>query len=411
MDFNDRVSDSEMIESRYHYVFIHNVYADFFKSTLDYFSTYLYDRFVYRVVGTYDKAVEYLQKKSQYNRETDKPNLPALVLNPLGELNIADGSSGGKQLWRFPNLLPGMVKRLFVPIYQDANVVLYPGFMRITGEFELLMLLNSFYEYSDLRMYMLQIFGGNDRWIHPTFFNSFIIIPDEIRQYTYKNKYTGLQYKLDWESAGAHNELVKSIAQNKMVFPCIIKPIYKLTTMGDNSARYGGAAELADWRLTASIQYEVEIPSFLILETDYLAEHVSLEVQYGGCYSKYNFTVPSNRIVYDINTDWGLDETSNSQILIADDTTTVIHYDGDYVLNSRYIHILDSTAVLQTTNIVIPLPVVIDQYKKLIINSKDGPLDYGTYWKLSDDGSSLILIRDNIIIESGQIIEIYIYEK
>ena len=60
-----------------------------------------------------------------------------------------------------------------MPIYQDANVTLHAGFMRITGEIELLMLLNSFYEYCDLRMYMLQIFGGTDRWIHPNFFNSF----------------------------------------------------------------------------------------------------------------------------------------------------------------------------------------------------------------------------------------------
>ena len=71
-----------------------------------------------------------------------------------------------------------------------------------------------------------------------------------------------MKYKIDWESAGAYNRLVKTIAKDELVLPCNIKPIYKLTSISDGSNRYGGADQLADWRLTATIRYELEIPAF-----------------------------------------------------------------------------------------------------------------------------------------------------
>ena len=133
-------------ESKYHYFFIHNVIGDFFHATLDYFAPYLYERFKYRVVGTYDKAVEFLSKKDQYDRETDMPMLPALVLDPSGEMVTADAIAGGKQLWRYPNLAAKFVKRLYDPVYQDIDVMVNVGFTRLKGTFNLVMLTNSFYE-------------------------------------------------------------------------------------------------------------------------------------------------------------------------------------------------------------------------------------------------------------------------
>ena len=132
----------------------------------------MWPRFEHRVVATYDKAVEYLTKKDQYGREVDKPQLPAMILNPSGEFDLAEATAGGHQMWRFPNLSPGFAKRLFIPIYKDENMYITVAFMRIQGDIELLMLLNSFYEYCDLRMLFLNVFGGFDRWIDPQFFTS-----------------------------------------------------------------------------------------------------------------------------------------------------------------------------------------------------------------------------------------------
>ena len=260
---------------KYHYFFIHNAIGDFFHATLDYFGPYLYERFKYKVVSTYDKAVEFLSKQEQYDRETDMPMLPAIILDPSGEMGTADAIAGGKQLWRYPNLVGNFAgKYLFDPVYQDEDVMVNVGFSRIKGTFTLLMLTNSFYEYCDLRIFMIQQMGDLERYIYPIWFTTFVILPERFVNYEYVNPVTGKSHTLNWDSAGAFSELVRTTNINELVIPAKIKPIYKMTNMSDGSTRYGGTDKLADWRLSIDIEYEVEIPSFLIINTDYLVDTV-----------------------------------------------------------------------------------------------------------------------------------------
>ena len=393
------------------YFFIHNVYANFFKDALDYFSLHLYPRFEYKVVGTYDKAVEYLNKQCELNREADKPNLPALILNPSGDFDLAEANAGGKQLWRFPNLAPGMIKRVFDPVYQDENIQINVGFMRIQGDLELLMLLNSFYEYCDLKMLFLEIFGGYERWIYPQFFNTFIILPEELVNYQYKNSYTGLDYKIDWSSAGAYNKLVRTIAKEELVIPCNIKPTYKLTSVSDGSQRYGGADQLADWRLSATIRYEIEIPAFLVLQTDYLVKNVDINIYAGSAYSYYDYTdVPKFKLSFKKKIDWGLDETSNSHIRILDSTCSDV-YEHEYEYHTRFFHIVTQAEVDSTSNLEISLSYSVDDLNTLRLNSVYGVMNYGDHYYLTDNNSTLVINRDNVDIYEGMVIEMYQYKR
>lgn len=406
------VNNANEIQTRWRYHFIHNVYAHFFNDMLEYFSTYLYPRFEYTVVGTYDKAVEYLEKCQQYERETDKPLLPALILNPSGEFDNADGNSGGKQLWRFPNLAYGLNKRLFDPVYQDENLLATVSFMRIKGEIELLMLLNSFYEYCDIRMLFLNIFGGRDRIIYPRFFSSFIILPDELLNYTYTNEYTGLTYKMDWEKAGATEKLVRSTARNEMVIPCNIKPQISLVSLGDGSQRYGGADRLADWRLTATINYEVEIPNYFILQSDYLALGMDVEIRYGSSFSAYNdYQPPEDRWLHNVEWDFGLDETSNSEIDIdICDSTTDVVYSSALEFKTRYLHEVTQAEIDSTTNLIITLLEQITDQQLLIVNSKEGSLSYGDHYYIDNNGWNLVIrTTDTVNLKAGWFLELYYY--
>jgi hypothetical protein len=363
------------------------------------------------VVGTYDKAVEYLSKRTQYDRETDQPLLPALILNPSGEFTTADGNAGGRQLWRFPNLAPTLIKRLFDPIYQDDNIIMHAGFIRIKGEFELIMLLNSFYEYCDLRMLLINYFGSTDRIIYPQFFSSFIILPDSFITYQYDNEYTGLTYNIDWTTADASNQLVRSTAQNEVVLPLNIKPQISMVSMSDGSNRYGGPDKIADWRLTTTINYEIEVPNYLILESDYLAENVQLEIRYGSAYSTYNdYQPPVNRQIYNYHWDWGLDETSNSQIINASDATCEIDNLGDYVYKTRYFHVVTEADAAQSTYLDITIPETITDRLALIVNSKYGQLNYGDHFLIVNNGNTLRIKMANVNLVAGWILELYIYE-
>lgn len=401
------MADSNKIETRYHYEYINNVFSSFYKSILDYFATYLQPRFEYKTVSTYDKAVEYLSKKDQYGREIDQPNLPALILNPSGEFGISD--NGGMQFWRFPNLAPGLVKRLFYPIYQDSNVLVTVGFSRIKGEMEIITLVNSPYEYIDTKMLFLQIFGGFNRLIYPQWFHSYIIIPDELLNYTYYNEYTGQRYRLNWESAGATEVLVKSTNKNEIVCPVYIKPWFKLTSMSDGSTKYGGTDKLYDWRLISTIEYEVEMPSFVILESDYLAENINLSINFGTVFSAYpKFQPPANRELVRYHWDFGLDDTSNSTANY--DTTSEIEYTKHLVFNTRYYHVVTELEAESITDVDISLPETIEDPDYLLVNSKNGILLYGDHYLITDNGDTLRIKVDNVTLTAGQIIELYVYK-
>lgn len=405
-----------MTQLRERYHFIHNVLANFYKDTLDFFSTTLYPRFEYRVVGTYDKAVQYIRNQCQYTREVDKPMLPALVLNPSGEFMPADGNAGGRQFWRYPNLSPTLIKRLFDPIYRDDHLIVHAGFLRVKGEIELIMLLNSFYEYCDLRMLLLNIFGGLDRVIYPRFFSSFIILPESFVNYEYKNDYTGEQYKIDWASANASQYLVRSTARNELVLPLNIKPQFSLTNISDSSNRYGGTDNIAEWKLSCTVNYELEIPNYLIIESDYLAENVDLEVRYGSVYSINNdYQIPDTRFLYNFSWDWGLNSETNSFLgtLYADDATSITTtFIGDFVFKTRYFHTVTAEEAEDSTSpLIISLPEEITDPKILLVNTDSRQLEYRVDYAIGASGLNLLINRYTVNLVEGLIIELYVYEK
>lgn len=390
------------------YYFIHNVYAHFFKDTLDYFSAHLVPSSKYRMISTYDKALIYIKQQcDQEGREMDRANLPAIMINPSGEFIPADALSLGKQLWRFPNLAPGMVKRIFEPVYKDAHTQVHVDFMRIMGEMEVLILVNSFYEYADIRMLLLNIFGGFDRWIYPQYFTTFIIIPQEMIDYTYTNEYAGLSYQLDWESAGAYDHLVRTTNQNELVIPCNIKPVYKLTGIGDVSTRYGGTDDIAEWKLQANISYEIEIPNFLVLESDYLLEKIKTEIYALSTYSVNNSYEPPGMILNKTFTKhWGIDATSND----------TLDFDGEcdietkqYKFRSRYYHVISQSEVDSTGDLIISIPEQVINTDSFIVASKYGEMDYGSHYEVINNGYDLIIKREYVDLEEGMIIELFIY--
>lgn len=374
--------------NKYHYTFIHNVFGAFIENTLDYFADYLYPRFAHQVVGTYDKAVEYLKKEEQYGREGDKPDLPAIILNPSGEFNLDEAISTAKQLWRFPNLAPGLAASLYLPIYQDSNIKVVVAFTRLKGEIELLMLLNSFYEYFDVKLFLLQIFGGEGRPIKPVYFDSFIILPDELYNYRYINDITNESYILDWDSAGAYEFLVKTTNRNEQVVAGKIKPQYTLRGLSDASTRHGGIDSLADWRLSAQIEYEIEIPSYIILESDSAIlpgeGSISMEYGYGSCYTKYDeYNVPI--------------ATGNA---VSGE---------EFVFKTRYFHQVTQAESDSTSDIIIDLPETISDKKYIKVQSYAGLLNYGDHYILQNNGNELAIIMDHVEINAGEFIELYIY--
>lgn len=404
------MADSDKITTRYNYAWIHSVFGHFVEDTMDYFASYLYPRFSsWKIIGTYDKAVEYINKQKQLNREADQPLRPGLILDPSGD--FAFDETYGKMMYRYPNLAPGLVKYLFEPIYQDKNIIITAGFSRIVGEFNFTALLSSFYEYCDMKVYLNLIFGGLERYIYPRWFNSFIIIPDEINDYIYTNDVTGETYKLNLE--GTTNSLIKTTNSNEVVYPCTILPRYKLSSVSDVSSRLGGTDGLPDWKLGFTISYEIELPTFLVLESDFLTDKMNINIRYGSCYSANNSydnseEVPAYEESFDINTNLGLDSTSNSTVIYPDEAT--IDNKKSKLEKTRYFHIVTKEEEESTTTIDLNIPEVILNKDLLKLSGKYGFLLYGDHYIIVDDGTVIRIDKENVELTENDILEIFIYE-
>lgn len=407
------MSDSEKIESRYHIMFVHGVLADFYKQVLDYFSKYLYPRFDWTVVNVFDKAVEYINKTDKYGRKTDQPMLPALTIIPSGDFVIDDPY--GKMLWRFPNLSPGLIKRLSRPIYQDENVLVNIGFSRFRGELELLALLGSFYEYMDLKVYLNLIFGGTERYIYPFVLNSHVILPTEVYDYRYSNEYTGNEYKIDIPTI--INKLIKTTNSEEVVYPFDITPRFKLLGTSDVSTRLGGSDRLPDWRLTFTLEYMIEIPTFIIIENDYLAKYFNLNIKYGSYYTvnnddKENEQVPIDVMEHKYMIDWNMSDSTSSTIVYPSETEEIGKYTKE--LNTRYYHIVTSYEADSTADIDILLPEEILTEDLLLLYYKDGPMQYMVQYQidnsLNDGSSTIVIIKENVSLVENDVIELYVYK-
>jgi hypothetical protein len=416
--------DDIKVPTRYHPIFIHNVFGHFFHDTLEYFSSYLYPRFEWRTVSTYDKAVEYIERQKTLGREPDMPMKPAFILNPSGDFNFDESGHGARQPWRFINLSPGLTTRLYQPIYQDKNLEIVPGFQRYKGEMEFLALCTSFYEYTDLRVYLLQMFTGTDRYIYPRFFNSFIILPQQLLDYRYTSV-DGTSYTIAEviESAGAQCQLVKTIDKDMMVFPCTIHPRMKLVGITEASTRLGGLDKLADWRLTFNVEYEIEIPTFLVLISDYLAENINFQIMYESCYTENDLTEMKKppEYIHQISTRWNVTIAGDKDVCGEKDTSSeggihVILPDKAEIVQkrqvvetTRYYYVVDSTTDL-SIDIVINLPEVITDPKLLLLYSKYGVLPYGDCYQINQAGTELTVYTKNVILLPGDILELYVYK-
>jgi hypothetical protein len=406
------VSDKDMVGEIWTYQFINNVFADFVKASVDYFGD-LYPRFQHKVVGTYDKAVEYINKISQYNdRPPEKPNVPALILNPTGDFGLDETAAGARQInFRFPRLAPGLISRLYDPIYEDKDVRVCVGFTRLKGEFEMVALLPSFYEYFDLKVLLLQMFGDVGRPIYPQWFNSFLILPSELYLYEYKNEYTGVTHKLDWEKSKVAEELVRSTNKNEMVVPVKMRPLYKLTSLADASARYGGADKLAEWKLGFNVEYQLEMPSMMMVLTDHLIEEVKIDVRHIMDYSdtEYDINIYPDSNILKLHWDVSIDSTSEDYFqVVVGDVHQVEH--KNLILNNIYIHVVTQQEADSTSDVVIDLPEQVDiDRDTLLVLSIYGYMDYKDHYDISTDGWKLTIRKQYVELTKDQVIKLLYY--
>jgi len=425
----------------FHNFFIHNAIADFYKETLDWFANSLFERFNYKLISTYDKAIAFFRDKEELERTPGKQPLPSITLDPTGEFEPSD--RGGKQLWRYPQLESKLAHDLFIPVFEDKDLRMVVVFGRFRGTFDITMWMSSIYEYLDLKILIYQMFGGLERVIYPVFFNSLIVIPEDLYNYEFVNDVTGETYRIDWYQAELEERIIRTTNRNEYIIPCNIGPQYWLTSLGDASEKYGGSDTYGQWNLTASLTYEIELPVSLTVMCNFKAEKVNFYIKSGVVYSEHDFTkVEAKKIVgYTIQDLLDLDKVppedvestegqlqSSYEAMLEERRTTlqiqetpeeIILSDstacGDMVSATFYhreFHIITQDEANQladgTSSIQIQLQEVVHPDDVLIVNCSLGNLDYYSDWKINQTRDVITLLKP---LEEGDVVEFLYYKK
>lgn len=266
------------------YFFVNNCFGSFFRGILDWMGDDFYPRFQYKVIGTYDKAVEFFNKKRELGREVGAQILPSVSLDPA--YDFSQEEKGGRFLWQNQYLSPGFGCKLFDPInLREQDVLVTPVFSRYQGTIELIFWLQSVYELLDFRTLFLQYTGGFGRYIRPKVFWSYIILPDSI-----KNFETDENVKLDWGNTDATYVHIDNINQTKFAHPVVLTPILKLDSLNDNSVKYGGD-QIAEYKLSASMTYEIDLPTYMVLNNK-IGAKIVVNFSMGSVYTKYSMIPP-----------------------------------------------------------------------------------------------------------------------
>ena len=323
------MSSQEQVTCHHHY--INNCISAVYRGVLDYFATEFYP-FNYKVISTYSKAVKFLNDKVQYGKETDEKVLPAITLDVSGDFNPEP--QGGKFMWQYPNLYPAFPARLkmFDPIYKDDQIVVTPVFTRYTGRFDVIMWLQSVYEYIDVRnLFIMWSGGGSGRVIKPAHFWTYIVLPNEALDYSYENPYdVGTPpYQLDWRNTDAVMTLIRNMNKTMAVYPVVLSPIMKIDDVSDGSEKYGGA-DLPFHKLVISMTWECNVPTFLSINADWRIEQIKLKLDMGNVYQGYGSDCP-NKIIQKLATLPGysdLNDLRQFEIDKTNDPTVILQNDN-----------------------------------------------------------------------------------
>ena len=261
-------------------IFVHQSFMSLFSGMLNWIGDVLYPRFKYKVITTYDKAVEVFTKKKQnVDGQTQAAFLPALTLDPV--LDFSNEERAGRFLWMFKNLA-GKRGNVWNRItLSDQGVCITPMFTRYQGTVEVTGWFTSMYDLMDYRTTVIQYCGGYQRWIRPELFWTHLILPKQIFNHE------GPEGKVDWHSVNPEIITLSTTGTKEYALPFQLDAIWRLDSFGDATTKMG-ADQVAEYKSVANFTWECNIPTFIRVENyKYPINKISLNVGMTPAVAKY----------------------------------------------------------------------------------------------------------------------------
>jgi len=387
-------------ETHQHF-YINNCFGSFFRGVLNYFGEVFYDRFEYKVLGSYDKSVEFFNKKKQLGSEVDTNLLPSITLDPTYDFQPAE--VGGLFFWQSQNFAPGQARMLFDSYegFEDQSLEITPIFSKYQGNFELIFWVNSVYELLDIRTYLFQWSGGYRRKLRPELFESFIVLPEGLTDFKYKD-IDDNDVAIDFDKSDLFIKKITNVNQDRSTMPVLLSPMFWFDNIADASNKYGGDG-IAEYKLSVSVSFEIDIPTYVVV-TPYMGlEKLNLSFSMDAVYSRYG---PSPQY----------DETSGKYIKDSEGNIPKMYSSHEIADEPPKNNQFSQRAYYSFTasdEVITALPFEIDNpfdvsndETKIIVVSYSGQLVYGQDWTFNDDKSKILVQVSPV---DGELVEFYLY--
>jgi hypothetical protein len=382
--------------------YINNCIGSFFKGVLNWFGDVFYPRINYKVIGTYEKSVEYFNKLREKGQEIDHQIFPSLTLDP--DLNIRPAEVGGKFLWQSESLAPGLGSLGFDRIQglESQDIDLRVVFSRYEGDMQMMFWFDSVYEYFDIRMFLFQWSSGYNRRLRPKVFESFIILPDTINDYSIPT--LNGPVPIDWSQSDRVITKICNTGQNNYVLPVTLNPMFWFTDISDGSTKYGGDS-VAEYKLLVNCSFEIDLPTYFVLTPFSGRFGVDMTVRMDATYSRYG-TNP-----LEINGQLVKTLDVPRERFLTTDSSTPLHFDifkerAYYTFTEEDQNNWDSDNPQLFINNPFDPTVKLEQMSCV---SYPGLLYYGQHWeRVEQDGQSKIWIK--IEPKQDEIFELFLYE-
>lgn len=225
--------------------------------------TKVYNKFKHVFIGSFNKAVMYLEQLktdptivSEGGMYTKKP---MLVFTPTLEQPV----EATDFLWNYTTMHPYMAYWNRPPIMFEDGTLLALTTRRMQGNIDLRILVDSYPEEHDIQLAFLNFFRGLNHTVPMNMITLKFILSDKIKMMTDDNQ----EIVLDLKHSNISHKLIKTTGRHEYVIPIAATPALKLTSLSDSSNFYGGN-DLAEYALSGSLQYELEIPANINLHTN-----------------------------------------------------------------------------------------------------------------------------------------------
>jgi len=382
--------------------YVHNCLMDVYSGIMGWFTTNYFTEFNATILGGYDRAIKEIEDALASGDQVETVKLPAISLNPFGDIST---DPNFPQLWRLHNLGENLQTLYMDPEWEDD----YFGFSvvanRFRGNFEVIIYVQSPYEYLDHYIQSMMFFkGGYNRKVRPGLIQTHAIIPDEVITTAYADA------PYDWSQSGITSEFIKVLNRDHFIYPMELGPQVWLTSIANASIVYGEDS-LATYKLQLTLEYDVDIPTHIIVTDNNRIEHMNIKIST----SDPVFIPPVPQFENDDMTvvkDWeNMDDIPENILgpspyfkkfkiqeyypyMFGPDRMTRSCENGETLKHAVSLQYIFDDDVLADDGFTIdmsPANNPIDVYDKIIIGDRIGHLVYGTAYDVDLDATGNII--------------------